>query len=940
MEPKSSASAAHQGGDAPAEAPRRRGGGGKRKSGGSSFTPSKRHAKERNAAFHVPPHLLHSGPLTRAARQSPHKLAEEAAAAAAAGTGGSEAGGGKGGGDVIRLEGEEAPTEETPLVDEVFEAVRSRGAGVHVVPTFAGWFSWKEIHPIEKQMLPSFFNGKSDKRTPEIYLGIRNFIMLKFHANPQLQLESKDLAELSIGEADAHQEVLKFLDHWGLINFHPFLPAGQEESKPEEAHGKSHSEEKASVLEQLFKFESVQSYMIPLPKKGEVETPAPLPSLLPDPALIEDVVSAAEPSVEYHCNSCSVDCSKKRYHCRTQADFDLCSDCYNEGKFDIGMAKTDFILMDSSEVSGASGTSWTDEETLLLLEALEIFGGKWTEIAEHVATKTKAQCMLHFLQMQIEDRFHGDEDINQNIQENTEQASAEKGAAEIPDKMEVEEKAEGKDTAGEKTPEKAEGNSVEAQTEDGNAIENKDANNSGGTDSVKSLNTDEPKKSSDADPPKSSSDAEPVVKENSVDVDTSRENASNFAIDTLKSAFEAVGYFPEHEGSFADAGNPVMALASFLAGLVEDDTATNSCRSSLKAISEVSPALQLATRHCFILEDPPSDVKDMSGNASTTSTDGDKRKDKDKTQDSIDSEVEGINKKGETVLSVEGKKSSPISPKGQDTDKKDECDEDPSVDPKHNNGKESDDPVSLDKSVSNNKKGNTMETSNPEMIEDKASSEVNPADDSSLEGKVEMKKTKDAVANATTAQEQKQSQILENGKMEGNANTAKMVKTVNFNSGPLTYDTCPAEPKSTEDVAADEENSSRVTANLTDSITRLKRAAATAISAAAVKAKLLADHEEEQIRQLAALMIDKLYRKVEAKVSFLTEVEHLVQRTREYTEKTRKKLLMERNAIIAARMGSLPSRPNQPGAAGNRLPAGYGGPIVRPPPNAMPRPSS
>ncbi|BAF13022.1 Os03g0722100, partial [Oryza sativa Japonica Group] len=535
-------------------------------------------------------------------------------------------------------------------------------------------------------------------------------------------------------------------------------------------------------------------------------------------------------------------------------------------------------------------------------------------IAEHVATKTKAQCMLHFLQMQIEDRFHGDEDINQNIQENTEQASAEKGAAEIPDKMEVEEKAEGKDTAGEKTPEKAEGNSVEAQTEDGNAIENKDANNSGGTDSVKSLNTDEPKKSSDADPPKSSSDAEPVVKENSVDVDTSRENASNFAIDTLKSAFEAVGYFPEHEGSFADAGNPVMALASFLAGLVEDDTATNSCRSSLKAISEVSPALQLATRHCFILEDPPSDVKDMSGNASTTSTDGDKRKDKDKTQDSIDSEVEGINKKGETVLSVEGKKSSPISPKGQDTDKKDECDEDPSVDPKHNNGKESDDPVSLDKSVSNNKKGNTMETSNPEMIEDKASSEVNPADDSSLEGKVEMKKTKDAVANATTAQEQKQSQILENGKME--------------------------EPKSTEDVAADEENSSRVTANLTDSITRLKRAAATAISAAAVKAKLLADHEEEQVRQLAALMIDKLYRKVEAKVSFLTEVEHLVQRTREYTEKTRKKLLMERNAIIAARMGSLPSRPNQPGAAGNRLPAGYGGPIVRPPPNAMPRPSS
>jgi SWI/SNF related-matrix-associated actin-dependent regulator of chromatin subfamily C len=139
MEPKPS-SAAH--GDAPAaEAPRRRGGGGKRKSSGSSFTPSKRQAKERNASFHVPPHLLHSGPLTRASRHSPHKLAGtpsevgQASSAAAAGDGVS---GGQGEVDAIRPEGEETPAAEQPLVDEVFEAVRSRGAGVHVVPTFAG----------------------------------------------------------------------------------------------------------------------------------------------------------------------------------------------------------------------------------------------------------------------------------------------------------------------------------------------------------------------------------------------------------------------------------------------------------------------------------------------------------------------------------------------------------------------------------------------------------------------------------------------------------------------------------------------------------------------------------------------------------------------------------------------------------------------------------
>jgi SWI/SNF related-matrix-associated actin-dependent regulator of chromatin subfamily C len=252
------------------------------------------------------------------------------------------------------------------------------------------------------------------------------------------------------------------------------------------------------------------------------------------------------------------------------------------------MSKTDFILMDSAEVSGARGTSWTDEETLLLLEALEIFGGKWAEIAEHVATKTKTQCMLHFLQMQIEDSFHGDEDVHQNIHE-SKQALVEKGTPEVPEKMEVDEKkVEGKDTEDEKPSEKTEGNNAEAKTEEGTPVEDKDTNNSAGVDSVAVPNADDPKPSSDADlakedpvnPDTSDKNASNVATDASgenasnvatdtsgenasnVATDASGENASNDAIDILKSAFEAVGHFPGDEGSFADAGNPVMALVS------------------------------------------------------------------------------------------------------------------------------------------------------------------------------------------------------------------------------------------------------------------------------------------------------------------------------------------------------------------------------------------
>ncbi|XP_010248270.1 PREDICTED: SWI/SNF complex subunit SWI3C-like [Nelumbo nucifera] len=64
----------------------------------------------------------------------------------------------------------------------------------------------------------------------------------------------------------------------------------------------------------------------------------------------------------------------------------------------------DFIRVDSMrELCDIDGDSWTDQETLLLLEALEIYNDNWNEIAEHVGTKSKAQCILHFVRLPMED---------------------------------------------------------------------------------------------------------------------------------------------------------------------------------------------------------------------------------------------------------------------------------------------------------------------------------------------------------------------------------------------------------------------------------------------------------------------------------------------------------------------------------------------------------
>uniref|UniRef100_A0A1I8HP40 SANT domain-containing protein n=1 Tax=Macrostomum lignano TaxID=282301 RepID=A0A1I8HP40_9PLAT len=50
-------------------------------------------------------------------------------------------------------------------------------------------------------------------------------------------------------------------------------------------------------------------------------------------------------------------------------------------------------------------SDWTDQETLSLLEGLELFKDDWNRVAEHVGSRTQEECVLHFLKLPIEDPF-------------------------------------------------------------------------------------------------------------------------------------------------------------------------------------------------------------------------------------------------------------------------------------------------------------------------------------------------------------------------------------------------------------------------------------------------------------------------------------------------------------------------------------------------------
>jgi len=116
--------------------------------------------------------------------------------------------------------------------------------------------------------------------------------------------------------------------------------------------------------------------------------------------------------LEHRCNSCSKYCSEIFYQSQKETDVILCSECFNDGKPVIGMATVDFVRMDATkDVGDLDGNNWTDQETLLLLEALEMYSDNWNEIAEHVGTKSKAQCILHFIRLPMEDGLLDNIDI-------------------------------------------------------------------------------------------------------------------------------------------------------------------------------------------------------------------------------------------------------------------------------------------------------------------------------------------------------------------------------------------------------------------------------------------------------------------------------------------------------------------------------------------------
>ncbi|XP_023556415.1 SWI/SNF complex subunit SMARCC1 [Octodon degus] len=221
-----------------------------------------------------------------------------------------------------------------------------------IIPSYASWFDYNCIHVIERRALPEFFNGKNKSKTPEIYLAYRNFMIDTYRLNPQEYLTSTACRRNLTGDVCAVMRVHAFLEQWGLVNYQV-----DPESRP--------------------------MAMGP-PPTPHFNVLADTPSGLVPLHLRSPQIPAAQQMLNFP--------EKNKEKPIDLQNFGLRTDIYSKKT----LAKS----------KGASaGREWTEQETLLLLEALEMYKDDWNKVSEHVGSRTQDECILHFLRLPIEDPY-------------------------------------------------------------------------------------------------------------------------------------------------------------------------------------------------------------------------------------------------------------------------------------------------------------------------------------------------------------------------------------------------------------------------------------------------------------------------------------------------------------------------------------------------------
>lgn len=283
-----------------------------------------------------------------------------------------------------------------------------------VLPHHAEWFNINSIHEYERQALPQFFNDEpgASSKTPEIYKEYRDFMIHTYQQNPSVYLTFTACRRSLSGDALAVKAVFDFLEHTGLINY-AVAPESCAVYTAPRAPGS-----RAPASQHLWRADppptlNTAPYSVFHAQPGAVTADVNM--------TLRKFISGTEDAklTVYVCSKCHEVCKHMRYDYAKNSSthstpyVTLCKNCFASGLFPVAeMTSSDFHRVDmlvettSAATALADASSWSEEETLKLLEGVEQFGQDWDRVASVVnTTKTADQCLAHFIRMPIEDPF-------------------------------------------------------------------------------------------------------------------------------------------------------------------------------------------------------------------------------------------------------------------------------------------------------------------------------------------------------------------------------------------------------------------------------------------------------------------------------------------------------------------------------------------------------
>eukprot|EP00123_Amoebidium_parasiticum_P010955 comp20426_c0_seq2/m.25927 comp20426_c0_seq2/g.25927 ORF comp20426_c0_seq2/g.25927 comp20426_c0_seq2/m.25927 type:complete len:408 (-) comp20426_c0_seq2:329-1552(-) len=229
-------------------------------------------------------------------------------------------------------------------------------------------------------------------------MAYRNFMIDTYRLNPDEYLTATACRRCLTGDVSTILKVHAFLEQWGLINYQVAMESRASSLGPPST---SHFEVSVDTPAGIQRLRMEEKPAGAVEKLYRLQDPKKKP-------LTKDTLMRTRPDIyapktkTVQCRQCNTVCAGSYFKTKTQPELELCVACFTDGKYPVELSGDQFVRM---AVKDDSFKPWAQDETLRLLEGLEMHKDNWAKVAEHVGTRDAQECILHFIRLPIQDPY-------------------------------------------------------------------------------------------------------------------------------------------------------------------------------------------------------------------------------------------------------------------------------------------------------------------------------------------------------------------------------------------------------------------------------------------------------------------------------------------------------------------------------------------------------